>query len=303
MAGQVKFFFANGSSAVGLIQGGKVKAIAHTGKGRLGSLPDIPPVVGHAARLRGLRMERRVRAARHAGADRAEAQRRHQRRAALAGGQRAFRAAQHRRRARTRRKNSASSSQGQMELWSKVVKDANIRLGLMSPSMDTDAANRRASPARCARLERKPRAAAAARRLGRARAYLRPRRQIPLHPGRGYTPPDAPVEALHCAARSSRLSHVGLLVQGNAHGYDNRVLLDALARYPQRLRGVAITDTRIAPETLRDWHKVGMRGLRFHLLRGRKPGYMRGVGLDVFEMFRRPCANSAGRCRFSATGG
>src|SRR5690348_2187677 len=44
MAGQVKFFFANGSSVVGLIQGGKVKAIAHTGKGRLGSLPDIPPI-------------------------------------------------------------------------------------------------------------------------------------------------------------------------------------------------------------------------------------------------------------------
>jgi tripartite-type tricarboxylate transporter receptor subunit TctC len=44
MAGQVKFFFANGSAAVGLINGGKVKAIAHTGKGRLASLPDIPPI-------------------------------------------------------------------------------------------------------------------------------------------------------------------------------------------------------------------------------------------------------------------
>jgi tripartite-type tricarboxylate transporter receptor subunit TctC len=44
MAGQVKFFFANGSSAVGLIKGGKVKPIAHTGKGRLQSLPDIPPM-------------------------------------------------------------------------------------------------------------------------------------------------------------------------------------------------------------------------------------------------------------------
>ena len=44
MAGQVKFFFANGSAVVGLIKGGKVKAIAHTGKGRLASLPDIPPV-------------------------------------------------------------------------------------------------------------------------------------------------------------------------------------------------------------------------------------------------------------------
>jgi tripartite-type tricarboxylate transporter receptor subunit TctC len=44
MSGQVKFFFANGSAVVGLIKGGKVKAIAHTGKGRLASLPDIPPV-------------------------------------------------------------------------------------------------------------------------------------------------------------------------------------------------------------------------------------------------------------------
>jgi tripartite-type tricarboxylate transporter receptor subunit TctC len=43
MAGQVKFFFSNGSSVVGLIKGGQIKAIAHTGKGRLNSLPDIPP--------------------------------------------------------------------------------------------------------------------------------------------------------------------------------------------------------------------------------------------------------------------
>ena len=43
IAGQVKFFFANGSSVVGLIQSGQLKAIAHTGKGRLKSLPDVPP--------------------------------------------------------------------------------------------------------------------------------------------------------------------------------------------------------------------------------------------------------------------
>src|SRR5580704_1537628 len=44
MSGQVKFFFANGSSVVGLIKGGQVKAIAHTGRGRLASLPDVPPL-------------------------------------------------------------------------------------------------------------------------------------------------------------------------------------------------------------------------------------------------------------------
>ena len=78
-----------------------------------------------------------------------------------------------------------------------------------------------------------------------------------------------------------------MIVQGNAHGYDNRVVLDALARYPARLRGVAITDTRIAPAELRAWHRVGMRGLRYHLIStAGKPGYVRGVGFDVFETFR-----------------
>ena len=44
MGGQVKFFFSNGSASVGLVQAGTVKAIAHTGKGRLRTLPDLPPV-------------------------------------------------------------------------------------------------------------------------------------------------------------------------------------------------------------------------------------------------------------------
>jgi len=104
--------------------------------------------------------------------------------------------------------------------------------------------------------------------------------------GRGYTPPDAPVEKY-----IALLDHLGfaraLLVQGNAHGYDNSVVLDALERYPQRLRGVAITDTRVSPATLRDWHRLGMRGLRFHLFSAAgRPSYVRGVGLDVFELFR-----------------
>jgi predicted TIM-barrel fold metal-dependent hydrolase len=111
---------------------------------------------------------------------------------------------------------------------------------------------------------------------------------FPYAPGRGYTPPDAPAEKFTALLDHLGCAH-GLVVQGNAHGYDNRVVLDALARFPQRLRGVAITDARIAPETLRDWHKVGMRGLRFHLL-NQKPGYVRGVGLDVFEIFRRTMA-------------
>jgi len=44
VAGQVKYFFSNGSSSVGLVNGGQVKAIAHTGRGRLGTLPALPAV-------------------------------------------------------------------------------------------------------------------------------------------------------------------------------------------------------------------------------------------------------------------
>jgi 2-pyrone-4,6-dicarboxylate lactonase len=114
-----------------------------------------------------------------------------------------------------------------------------------------------------------------------------PSEKFPYTSGRGYTPPDAPAENY-----ISLLDHLGfargLAVQGNAHGFDNRVVLDALMRFPQRLRGVAITDTRIKPEKLRDWHRLGMRGLRFHLFSDAgKPGYVRGVGLDVFEVFRK----------------
>jgi predicted TIM-barrel fold metal-dependent hydrolase len=113
-----------------------------------------------------------------------------------------------------------------------------------------------------------------------------PAEKFPYAPGRGYTPPDAPAERYVALLDHLGFAH-GVLVQGNAHGFDNRVLLDALTRYPQRLRGVAITDTRIAPSVLRDWHQVGMRGLRFHLFsQAGKPGYVRGVGLDVFEVFR-----------------
>jgi 2-pyrone-4,6-dicarboxylate lactonase len=113
-----------------------------------------------------------------------------------------------------------------------------------------------------------------------------PADKFPFALGRGYTPPDAPAERY-----AALLAHLGfargVLVQSNAHGFDNRVLLDALARYSGRLRGVAITDTRVAPAALREWHDVGMRGLRFHLFSETgRPGYVRGVGLDVFEVFR-----------------
>jgi len=43
-AGQVKFFFSNAASSIPLVQSGKLKAIAHTGNGRLAILPELPSV-------------------------------------------------------------------------------------------------------------------------------------------------------------------------------------------------------------------------------------------------------------------
>jgi len=113
-----------------------------------------------------------------------------------------------------------------------------------------------------------------------------PPEQFPYAAGRGYTPPPAPVANYIALLNHLGFAH-GVVVQANAHGYDNRVVLDALARHGGRLRGVAITDARSAPAALRDWHRLGMRGLRFHLFSaGGRPNYVRGVGLDAFETFR-----------------
>jgi predicted TIM-barrel fold metal-dependent hydrolase len=116
-----------------------------------------------------------------------------------------------------------------------------------------------------------------------------PAEKFPYQAGRAYTPPDAPAERL-----IALLDHLGfdngLVVQGNAHVYDNSVVLDALERFPQRLRGVAITDTRVAPPVLRDWNRRGMRGLRFHLFPKSGKAARRGVGFDVLEVFRSTMA-------------
>src|SRR5262245_53413588 len=45
IGGQVKYFFSNGASSIGHVQSGVVRAIAHTGKGRLQNLPDVPAVL------------------------------------------------------------------------------------------------------------------------------------------------------------------------------------------------------------------------------------------------------------------
>jgi tripartite-type tricarboxylate transporter receptor subunit TctC len=44
MGGHVKFMFSNAAASTSHVKGGKLKAIAHTGVGRLAALPDVPSV-------------------------------------------------------------------------------------------------------------------------------------------------------------------------------------------------------------------------------------------------------------------
>ncbi len=148
----------------------------------------------------------------------------------------------------------------------------------------TSPTSRRASPGRC-RIQ-------AARVLRRRPAPGTPTR---ISSGRPTSFRISRAAAIRRPMRRSNASSRSLIISASPMGSSckatrmsttTRVVLDALTRFPARLRGIAITDTRIKPETLRDWHARGMRGLRFHLF-PQRPNYIRGVGLDVFAVFRK----------------
>jgi len=128
IAGHVNFFFANGSSVVELIKGDKLKAIAHTGQGRLASLPNIPPMSDALPGFEGYDWNGVF--VPHGTPDDIT----HKLNAALNFAIKSFQV-----KSRFAELNVQSRENtpeefgayvaGQMELWSRVVKEANIRLG------------------------------------------------------------------------------------------------------------------------------------------------------------------------------
>ena len=106
-----------------------------------------------------------------------------------------------------------------------------------------------------------------------------PAARFPYAEPRSYTPDDAPFPAY--IALLDRLGmDRGVLVQPSAYGRDNGAMLDALARAPDRLRGVAVGGGELTRETLAAWHAAGIRGLRANeFRRDGKPYYQNGVGL------------------------
>ena len=105
----------------------------------------------------------------------------------------------------------------------------------------------------------------------------------PLAEDRSYTPGEYSGAAF--IAHLDRFGiERGVLVTGSASGRDNGAILDALANYPARLRGVAVPSDDTSDADLERWHAAGVRGVRANLFRrDGQAVYRNGVGIEVLE--------------------
>jgi|GEM_PF-21227 len=91
------------------------------------------------------------------------------------------------------------------------------------------------------------------------------RRDLPMVPGRRYTPDDdATLQAYLAHLDRCGLSH-GVLVQPSFLGIDNRFLMQSLRAAPDRLRGVAVVEPGISAVDLGEMDRVGIVGIRLNL--------------------------------------
>lgn len=105
---------------------------------------------------------------------------------------------------------------------------------------------------------------------------------MPFVPNRGYTPPSASPDAFVSMLDAVGLSYA-VAIQISVHGNDNRLIADALKRYPTRLRGVvsiAGTEAQAELEALRD---LGVCGIRLN------EHFAGGTGADHLQALAACC--------------
>jgi predicted TIM-barrel fold metal-dependent hydrolase len=89
--------------------------------------------------------------------------------------------------------------------------------------------------------------------------------RFPYSETRRYTPPAAPIE--HFWAMSSVIGvRRGFLLHASAHGFDNAVTLDAVARSEGQLRAVLRATDKYDAAALTKLHAQGVRGMRFNFI-------------------------------------
>jgi len=89
--------------------------------------------------------------------------------------------------------------------------------------------------------------------------------RFPLTLPRSYSPPEASLDQYQTLLATMGFDR-GVLVQPSVHGTDNRSMVDALRRAPDRLRGVAVVDPAVGDAELDDLHAAGVRGVRVNVL-------------------------------------
>lgn len=97
--------------------------------------------------------------------------------------------------------------------------------------------------------------------------------RFPLHPSRGYTPPEASVAGWRAILAPLGFTH-GVVVQPSIYGTDNSALLAALLENASDLVGVGAAAGAIGDDELDALASAGVRGLRFAHF---EPGDARGL--------------------------
>jgi 2-pyrone-4,6-dicarboxylate lactonase len=116
----------------------------------------------------------------------------------------------------------------------------------------------------------------------------------PAHPfvtTRSYTPPEAPLERYLAMLDATGMTYGGL-TQVSVHGSDNRLLLEALAAEPKRLRGIAVAAPDTPERELVALKDAGVVGLRLNVL------YGGGIGFDLLERYGAVCRDMQWHLQF-----
>ena len=100
----------------------------------------------------------------------------------------------------------------------------------------------------------------------------------PFSPKRPYTPPDAPLEAFRALHQKIGLERA-VIVNATVHGFDNRVVTDAIAQSGGSYKGVANINNSMSDTDLAALGKAGICACRFAFLKR-----LGGVGdMNVFR--------------------
>lgn len=95
-----------------------------------------------------------------------------------------------------------------------------------------------------------------------------PNNVFPYAESRGFTPVDAPKEALFAWHKKMGIDRC-VIVNTLLHGYDNSVVEDAMLAAKGRYLGIALVQIDVPDAELKRLAQVGFRGVRFHFM----PGY------------------------------